>query len=288
MWRARRSSSTAATPSASIWARRFDDPPPPPIVSWPSCPAIRAGSGPWWWRRIPARTTPRSAKWCWCRGRRRCWRRSGCPGTSGCSPVTSAPATCSPRRPRTTRLVPGFAATGDPAIDDVAYELGLGRRRLLSQLGRARRRPALARRRLRSRVGDGPVDPAGVPGLRLLSAAVRGARADVRRLRQRVVGGRPRRRRRIRVRRALGHACARGCRLTARTTPSTTASSKSSSRRHPPPTSHPPTSDPPTSRNHRTPTSNPPTSNRSPRPSSRAATTRVISLRRDRPGAAVS
>ncbi len=34
------------------------------------------------------------------------------------------------------RLVPGFAATGDPAIDEVAYELGLGRRRLLSQLGR--------------------------------------------------------------------------------------------------------------------------------------------------------
>jgi hypothetical protein len=34
------------------------------------------------------------------------------------------------------RLVPGFAATGDPEIDDVAYELGLGRRRLLSQLGR--------------------------------------------------------------------------------------------------------------------------------------------------------
>lgn len=35
------------------------------------------------------------------------------------------------------RLVPGFSATGDPAIDDVAYELGLGRRRLLSELGRA-------------------------------------------------------------------------------------------------------------------------------------------------------
>ena len=30
------------------------------------------------------------------------------------------------------RLVPGFAATGDPEIDEVAYELGLGRRRLLS------------------------------------------------------------------------------------------------------------------------------------------------------------
>jgi hypothetical protein len=34
------------------------------------------------------------------------------------------------------RLVPGYAGTGDPAVDDVAYELGLGRRRLLSELGR--------------------------------------------------------------------------------------------------------------------------------------------------------
>ena len=35
------------------------------------------------------------------------------------------------------RLVPGFFATGDPAIDDVAYELGLGRRRLLGEVGRS-------------------------------------------------------------------------------------------------------------------------------------------------------
>jgi hypothetical protein len=34
------------------------------------------------------------------------------------------------------RLVPGFAATGDPEIDDVAYESGLGRRQVLSQQGR--------------------------------------------------------------------------------------------------------------------------------------------------------
>lgn len=34
------------------------------------------------------------------------------------------------------RLVPGFAATGDPEIDDVAYESGLGRRQVLSQYGR--------------------------------------------------------------------------------------------------------------------------------------------------------
>ncbi|WP_026356669.1 DUF3027 domain-containing protein [Mycobacterium sp. 141] len=35
------------------------------------------------------------------------------------------------------RLTPGFMASGDPLIDDTAVELGLGRRRLLSPLGRA-------------------------------------------------------------------------------------------------------------------------------------------------------
>jgi Protein of unknown function (DUF3027) len=35
------------------------------------------------------------------------------------------------------RLVPGFAATGDPEIDEIAVEIGLGRRRLLNELGRA-------------------------------------------------------------------------------------------------------------------------------------------------------
>jgi hypothetical protein len=35
------------------------------------------------------------------------------------------------------RLVPGYAATGDPDIDDTGYEIGLGRRQVLSQWGRA-------------------------------------------------------------------------------------------------------------------------------------------------------
>ncbi|WP_407665556.1 DUF3027 domain-containing protein [Mycolicibacterium vinylchloridicum] len=34
------------------------------------------------------------------------------------------------------RLVPGYTGTGDPAIDDVAYEVGFGRRQVLSALGR--------------------------------------------------------------------------------------------------------------------------------------------------------
>ncbi|MGY4710998.1 DUF3027 domain-containing protein [Mycolicibacterium sp. CBM1] len=35
------------------------------------------------------------------------------------------------------RLAPGYTATGDPAIDDVAYEVGFGRRQVLSEWGRA-------------------------------------------------------------------------------------------------------------------------------------------------------
>lgn len=38
--------------------------------------------------------------------------------------------------PDDPRLVPGFLATGDPLIDDTAYEVGFGRRRVLSPLGR--------------------------------------------------------------------------------------------------------------------------------------------------------
>ncbi len=34
------------------------------------------------------------------------------------------------------RLVPGFVATGDPLIDDTAYEIGFGRRQVLSSFGR--------------------------------------------------------------------------------------------------------------------------------------------------------
>ena len=36
------------------------------------------------------------------------------------------------------RLAPGYAATGDPVIDDATLELGLGRRQVLSESGRAR------------------------------------------------------------------------------------------------------------------------------------------------------
>ncbi len=57
------------------------------------------------------------------------WDERVQPGDLGPGDLLAAPT-------EDPRLVPGFAATGDPAIDDVAYELGLGRRRLLSQFGR--------------------------------------------------------------------------------------------------------------------------------------------------------
>jgi hypothetical protein len=58
------------------------------------------------------------------------WQERLRPGDLGPGDLLAAPA-------EDARLVQGFSATGDPAIDDVAYELGLGRRRLLSELGRA-------------------------------------------------------------------------------------------------------------------------------------------------------
>nr|WP_232315527.1 DUF3027 domain-containing protein [Mycobacterium celatum] len=39
--------------------------------------------------------------------------------------------------PDDPRLVPGYLASGDPQVDDVAVELGLGRRRVMSSWGRA-------------------------------------------------------------------------------------------------------------------------------------------------------
>ncbi|GFG54099.1 hypothetical protein CQY20_23370 [Mycolicibacterium agri] len=58
------------------------------------------------------------------------WQERLRPGDLGPGDLLAAPA-------EDPRLVPGFTMTGDPAIDDVAVELGLGRRRVLSQLGRA-------------------------------------------------------------------------------------------------------------------------------------------------------
>lgn len=58
------------------------------------------------------------------------WQERLRPGDLGPGDLVAAPV-------EDPRLVQGFAATGDPELDEVAVELGLGRRRLLSELGRA-------------------------------------------------------------------------------------------------------------------------------------------------------
>ncbi len=58
------------------------------------------------------------------------WQERLRPGDLGPGDLLAAPV-------EDPRLVQGFAATGDPELDEVAVELGLGRRRLLSELGRA-------------------------------------------------------------------------------------------------------------------------------------------------------
>ena len=128
----------------------------------------------------------------------------GALGGAACGPAISAPATCWPRRPKTPAW---FPASPRPVIPPSTMWPTSGARpsSAAQPAGSARRRPTVARRRLRAWLGDGQVHPQGVPGLRLLCAGVRGPRADVRRVRQRVVGRRPRGRRRIRVRRTFGH-----------------------------------------------------------------------------------
>jgi hypothetical protein len=57
------------------------------------------------------------------------WEERVRPGDLGPGDLLSPPAD-------DPRLVPGYTATGDPQIDDVALELGLGRRQVLSLWGR--------------------------------------------------------------------------------------------------------------------------------------------------------
>jgi len=51
-------------------------------------------------------------------------------------PGDLGPGDLLPPRQQDPRLVPGYVATGDPAIDDVAFELGLGRTQVISREGR--------------------------------------------------------------------------------------------------------------------------------------------------------
>ena len=85
-----------------------------PTASWPICRATTAGSGRSWSPPIRAPTTPPSARSCWCPGRRRCWRRSGCRGSSASSRVTWARAICWRPSADDPRLVPGLPAQRRP------------------------------------------------------------------------------------------------------------------------------------------------------------------------------
>jgi hypothetical protein len=51
-------------------------------------------------------------------------------------PGDVGPGDLLPSHPDDWRLVPAYTASGDPEVDDVAYELGLGRERVLSREGR--------------------------------------------------------------------------------------------------------------------------------------------------------
>lgn len=51
-------------------------------------------------------------------------------------PGDLGPGDLLPTRPDDWRLVPGYSASGDAEVDEVAYELGLGRERVLSREGR--------------------------------------------------------------------------------------------------------------------------------------------------------
>ena len=59
------------------------------------------------------------------------------------------------------RLVPGYVASDDPAVEDVAREIGLGRERVLSRESAASRRPSGGRT---VRTGRAPTWPAPPPG----------------------------------------------------------------------------------------------------------------------------
>ena len=85
-----------------------------------------------------------------CPATARCSRRSGCPGPTGSRPATSRPGDVLPKRVDDPLLEQGYEATGDEDVDQLAlWELGLGRARVLSPLGREEAAAALVRRRAR-------------------------------------------------------------------------------------------------------------------------------------------
>ena len=100
--------------------------------------------------------------------------RPGCPWQERLQPGDLSPGDLLPAEPENDpRLVPAYLLSDDPAVEAVAFELGLGRVRVHVARGPAGRRRALAGRRPRSGHPDGPAGPGALRHLRVLPAAGR-------------------------------------------------------------------------------------------------------------------
>ena len=124
-------------------------------------------------RRAPrAPRSPRSARSTCCPAPRRCSRRSGCRGRTGCAPATSAPATCCRRSSRTT--APGGRLRGHRRRGRrPGRALGARPRPAAGAVADRPRggRGALVRGRVRPHVRRPPRRRGAVPQLRLPAAA---------------------------------------------------------------------------------------------------------------------
>ena len=69
-----------------------------------------------------------------------------------------------PTAPDDDRLAPGYVLSDDAAVEEVSWELGLGRSRVMSREGREGDRPALVRRRLTAPRRPSPRPPRVTPG----------------------------------------------------------------------------------------------------------------------------
>ena len=105
-------------------------------------PRVRStapGYSGWYWAvtlaRPPRGKTPTIDEVVMLRAPTRCSRRHGCRGRSACArrPRPRRPGADRPRRPAHRA---GLRASDDPAVEAVAFELGLGRERVMSREGR--------------------------------------------------------------------------------------------------------------------------------------------------------
>ena len=178
-----------------------------PTPSPARCPATSAGTGRSPSPASPATTRSPSTRSCCCPATPRCWRRRGCRGTSGCAPATSRSATCCPP-PRTTR---GWCRPTRPTTTPPTTPRAASSPRSSGSAASGSCRARAAREAVgRWAAGEfGPASPMArqAPGpcvtCGFFLPLAGSLRAVARRLRQRLrPGRRPRRHRRLRLRRA--------------------------------------------------------------------------------------